>query len=217
MQSFQTRYFIATHGHQNIGHTVRGILRSTITDSVMAGYNRTGARGMKKMPQTFEKCIFGELTISVWTFIVLSSASEGTPELHINGSTCMVAHYQFAAIPSSNVLSVFATIILTNSTKYSIHCSTYYKEREICCPHGLYFSLQLRSKLCRKRIQSKYIEATQKFHQQWSKKQGNRSRSSYQMQHPDSKTINTLNINFKDVACFFCPLDIGLFCIIYAQ
>ena len=52
---------VASHGQRSIGDTVRGILKSSMTDEVMAKYNRTGARNGRQLPEIFQKCILGKL------------------------------------------------------------------------------------------------------------------------------------------------------------
>ncbi|XP_072572307.1 uncharacterized protein [Paramormyrops kingsleyae] len=52
------RFMVATYGQKSIGETVRAILKASMTDSLMARYNRTGTRNMRSLPDIFEKCIF---------------------------------------------------------------------------------------------------------------------------------------------------------------
>ncbi|XP_072573894.1 uncharacterized protein [Paramormyrops kingsleyae] len=49
-------FMVATYGQKSIGETVRAILKASMTDSLMARYNRTGTRNMKSLPDIFEKC-----------------------------------------------------------------------------------------------------------------------------------------------------------------
>ena len=51
---------IASYSQKGIGETVRAILKASMSDSLMARYNRTVTRNMKKLSDAFEKCIFGE-------------------------------------------------------------------------------------------------------------------------------------------------------------
>jgi len=52
---------IDTYGQKGIGETVRVILKASMTDELMASYNRTGIRGRTRFPESFEKCIICKL------------------------------------------------------------------------------------------------------------------------------------------------------------